>query len=465
VRRRVEAVFASGRSFSEMNPHNSLDLDATLTGPSQVSNPRSQLPVANPEGKKLLFVGGSRFWFDEIEQALLELRPAWSAEHVTDQAGVENRLSFFHGDALLVDEEFAGGQEYLALISKKFPSAAGIWLRAQMNPGEARKGLGPGDMVVVKSNPEETAEKIVSSVCVHECSLQPSVRSLLARIKTLPSLPRLHTQITHELQSSNGSLELVSQYVRQDPVMAAKFLQVINSAAFARACTVTDPGEAVMFLGLARTRALVLMAGVFSQFDEMKCPGFSAEQIWRHSLQVASLAQGVALLQTEDPKLAELAFTAGLLHDIGKLVLASNVPEMYATAHRLQQHKQIQQAEAELTILSTNHAELGACLLGTWQLPLRIIEAVAWHHKPSQSADHAFSVLTAVHAANVFAHEIAGANVDIARPSTFDVFYLAKLGLTSRRNVWREGCGLPIKDEQDTFEDQLRRRRLETKHN
>lgn len=290
------------------------------------------------------------------------------------------------------------------------------------------------------------------------------MKSLLARIKTLPTLPRLHLQITQELESSNGSLEMVSQYVRKDPVMAAKFLQVINSASFGLSYTVDDPGEAVMFLGVVRTRALVLAGGVFSQFDEMRCSDFSPEQIWQHSLQVASLAQGVVLLQTEDPKLGETAFTAGLLHDIGKLVLAGNMPEMYATAHRLQRFKQIQQAEAELDMLGSSHAELGACLLGSWRLPLRIVEAVAWHHKPSVSADKAFSVLTAVHVANVLSHEIAGANTDISTPSRFDVFYLAKLGLTHQRNAWREGCGLPPKDEQDSFEDQVRRR-LEAEHN
>ena len=165
----------------------------------------------------------------------------------------------------------------------------------------------------------------------------------------------------------------------------------------------------------------------------------------------------MALLQTEDPKLAETAFTAGLLHDMGKLILVGNVPEMYSTAHRLQQTKRIEQTEAEKTILSASHAELGASLLGSWRLPLRIVEAVAWHHKPSLSPYRTFSILTAVHAGNVLAHEIMGANADIAKPARFDVFYLAKLGLATRRNSWREGCGLAVKDEQDSYEDQLRR--------
>jgi putative nucleotidyltransferase with HDIG domain len=246
--------------------------------------------------------------------------------------------------------------------------------------------------------------------------------------------------------------------------MAAKFLQVINSAFFGLAYTITDPAEAVMFLGAARTRGLILTAGVFTQFSDIQCPGFSAEQLWQHSLRVASLAQGITLAQTDDPRLSEVAFTAGLVHDIGKLVLAGNLPDMFATARKLQQNKKISEAEAEEAILTTTHAELGACLLATWQLPLQILEAVAWHHCPSRSQDRAFSVLTAVHAASVLAEEAAGGGAGSSLPARFDLMYLLGLGLAGRRNAWRETCGMPIRNETDTLEDKVRSR-SEAKHN
>ncbi len=137
---------------------------------------------------------------------------------------------------------------------------------------------------------------------------------------------------------------------------------------------------------------------------------------------------------------------------------------MYGTARRLQLYKRIQESEAELAILSTTHAELGACLLGTWRLPLRIVEATAWHHRPSYSHDTTFSVLTAVHVANVFAHENGVASAGMGVPSRFDLRYLVRLGMAARRNAWREACGLPLKDEADSFEETLRRP-SEAKHN
>jgi putative nucleotidyltransferase with HDIG domain len=413
--------------------------------------------VAPAPEKKLLFVGATKPWFHEFEHALLELRPTWSAHHVVDPLQAQTSLSSAHWDALVTGPDIERSRDSLAETAQKFPRVFGFSLREELHHGSSA-GPTSETMPNASSDPIESAAIVVRALSLHEWTLQPAIKSLLASIKKLPTLPRLHTQVIQELQSANGSLETVSQVVRQDPVMAAKFLQVINSAFFGLAYTIADPGEAVMLLGAVRTRALILMAGVFSQFDEVRCPGFSAEQVWKHSLQVARLAQGVTLVQTEDPKLAEMAFTAGLLHDIGKLVLAGNLPEMYSTAHKLQQLKRILESEAELAILGTTHAELGACLLGTWRLPLPIVEAIAWHHCPIISYDNHFSVLTAVHAANVFAHETGGANAGVGLPSRLDLMYLVRLGIAERRNCWREACGLAAREEEGTFEDKVRRR-------
>ena len=245
--------------------------------------------------------------------------------------------------------------------------------------------------------------------------------------------------------------------------MSAKLLQVANSAFFALSYTVTDPCEAVMVLGIERTRAIILLAGVFSQFDKVRCAGFSPDQIWRHSLEVGAFARIIALTQTGNPKMAEAAFTAGLLHDIGKLILASNAPEMYNTVQQLQRNKKLSPSQAEKEIIGTTHGELGACLLGTWALPMPILDAVAWHHSPSLAGDDEFSLLTAVHVANVLFHENAHTDTE-AIPYWIDEAYLLKIGLYTRRNVWREACGFPEKPEEDSPEERARRRQ-EAKQN
>jgi HD-like signal output (HDOD) protein len=318
-------------------------------------------------------------------------------------------------------------------------------------------GLGQTGPGPTASEGGPAAETVVRNICTNEWTRQAAVKGLLIRIRKLPTLPRVHAEVTKELQSADGSLEQVAEYVRKDPIMCAKFLQVINSAFFGLARQISDPGEAVMLLGAVRTKGLILIAGVFSQFDEKPCPGFSAESLLQHSLRVASLAQGITLLETDDPNLGNLAFTAGLLHDVGKLVLAANVPEMFATAQRFQRNKRISQCESELDILGTTHAELAGSLLAAWNLPLAAVEAIAWHHFPCRSYDQSFSILTAVHVANVLAHEADDAEGAVL-PSRLDLPYLVRLRIAGRRNAWREACGLSPKAEEDTLANSVRLR-------
>jgi HD superfamily phosphohydrolase YqeK len=151
---------------------------------------------------------------------------------------------------------------------------------------------------------------------------------------------------------------------------------------------------------------------------------------------VANLARQVAQMESSDPVLAEEAFTAGLLHDIGKLVLASNLDTQYNGVLSLAQKNQIPLVEVELEVFGATHADTAAYLVAVWGLPNRIVEAIALHHTPRHSEDTAFSPLAAVHIANVLEHE-QGAEKDTFIKPTLDMEYLTRLGLQERIDRWR----------------------------
>ena len=413
-----------------------------------------------PPSKEILLIGGSAKWFNEFEHGLLALRPNWTARHLTQPSQAARCLAGSSCDVVAVHDTVPEPATILTQLEHDFPAVLSFSLLGNCRIGAPGQ---PASSTPITLDGHSAAETVVRTTCTNEWTQQAAVKGLLIRIRKLPTLPRVHAEVTKELQSPDGSLEQVAEYVRRDPIMCAKFLQVINSAFFGLARQITDPGEAVMLLGAVRTKGLILIAGVFSQFDSKPCPGFSAESVLQHSLRVASLAQGITLFQSEDPDLGNLAFTAGLLHDVGKMVLAANVPEMFSTAQNLHRNKRIPACEAETDILGTNHAELAGSLLAAWNLPLAVVEAIAWHHFPCRSYDHAFSVLTAVHVANVLGHEMEEAEPSIC-PPLLDLQYLHRLGLAGRRNAWREACGLPPKSEQDTLENSVRRR-LESKQN
>ncbi len=415
---------------------------------------------ANP--RQVLFVGGDETWLGQVERDLACLQPNWKCARAADSSEALEKWAAGTFDTLILDAKVADGAKLLKALEKELEHGI-VLVRCQTLDRAAStqwKGCG-ASLVAEDSDAAMLVSSIKRSVCIRDWMGNAAIKSLVTQIRKLPAQPKLHTQVTDELQSESGSMDVVGRLISQEPVMSAKIMQVVNSAFFGLTREISDPTECVMVLGAERIKALILLAGVFSQYASSKCPGFAPEPVWGHSIQVGAYARAIALAETKNARTAEAAFTAGLLHDIGKLVLAGNLPEMYDTVQRLKVSKQITTREAELEILGTSHAELGACLLATWGLPLPILEAIAWHHEPSRSKEKGFSLLAAVHAANVFAHEDKAGD---AQHPPVDIAYLMLAGMGDCRNRWREFCGLAPKAQPETSEQQLLHR-IESKEN
>ncbi len=412
---------------------------------------------------RLLFVGGDPSWLSQSERDLRCLEPTWQFRRVAEDQ-IKGDLATASFDALILDERVAEGAKWVRQVSRQFPKAICLARCDLHDAATAAEWSQTGATLVAHDASITSLVATLKRIMrLREWMHDESIRRLLPLIRKLPTAPKLHTQITEELRSPKGSLEVVAQLISQEPVMAAKILQVANSAFFGLAHEVNDTREAVMVLGAERITGLILLAGVFSQYSGGKCPGFSPEPVWTHSVQVGIFARAIALGETRDARNAEAAFTAGLLHDIGKLVLAGNVPEMYDTVRRLQAARKCPPRTAELEVMGTTHAELGACLLATWGLPLPILEAIAWHHHPEHYTDRGFSLLAAIHCANVFAQETDPGGGE-APKDRIHVEFLLKAGLGDCRNRWRALCGLEAQAIEATAGEQLRRRR-EAKEN
>ena len=268
-----------------------------------------------------------------------------------------------------------------------------------------------------------------------------SLAKLISRMQKLPTLPALYVEMQSELAKPDASIECVGALISKDPAMTAKILRLVNSAVFGLSAKVCVPAEAVIYLGVARTTSLILAAALTRDFEEIVCAHFSHEEFWQHSVAVGNFARVIALCETQDYRVADVAFTAGLLHDIGKLLLAANLPDLYGQIVSEAQRRALPIQQVEKEILGGNHGELGACLLGKWGLPGAILEAIAWHNCPAKSADQKFSALTAVHMANVFAHETSSTATGLL-VGECDSGYLERLGLKAHCDFWREVCGL-----------------------
>jgi putative nucleotidyltransferase with HDIG domain len=262
------------------------------------------------------------------------------------------------------------------------------------------------------------------------------IQSLVSRMRTLPSRPSLYIDVMRELRSPTASATTVGELVAKDLAISTKLIQVVNSAFYGLSQQVTDPGAAVLLLGLETTASLVLSIEAFARFDKVKPIYFSMDRVWKHSQAVAASAKRIAELLSNDPDVARNAFTAGLLHDIGKLALALNFEEQYHGALKLAEKQKLSPVEVEAQVFGATHAETGAYLLAVWGLPLPIVEAVARHHAPASSLEKHFSATTALHIAErlEYAEDVARNNI---KDVQIDLNYPPELEIAGRMEELR----------------------------
>ena len=296
-----------------------------------------------------------------------------------------------------------------------------------------------GDLHQVLTRPLQAdllRARLESAVALNRWLPNDAVKEMVAKMRSFRSLPLLYLEVMKELQSPNTSAAAVGEIIAKDLAMTTKLLQTMNSAFFSQQQRISSPKEAVVILGLDTVRSLVLSVQAYAELDKVKPLYFSTDKLWRHSMAVAHRAKKLAQRVTNDERVADEAFTAGLFHDIGKLVLAANRAEAYSGAVALAKKRKIPLWEVETELFGASHAETGAYLLGLWGLPVSILEGIALHHGPLRSANNEFTPLTAVHVADVLEREQAS-DADGLAPPTIDLEYLTRLRLDDQLDLWR----------------------------
>lgn len=212
------------------------------------------------------------------------------------------------------------------------------------------------------------------------------------KVKQLPPAPQVMPQLLLALNSPDLDASRVVKLISVDPALTANVLRLVNSAMFAGFEPVTDLNQAVLRLGFGEVFRLVAMS-VASRSLTPPQPGYGIDrgELWKHSVTCAAACQIVASETEED---VNLAFTAGLLHDIGKIVLSGALEHIYARLIEHASENQCALVESEKQLLGVQHAEVGGRLLSRWNFPPALVHAVWFHHDPAQA--DAFKRLAAV---------------------------------------------------------------------
>jgi len=391
---------------------------------------------------RILFVDDEPKVLQGLQRMLRPMQHEW--EMAFSESGKEalEILEKEPFDVVVSDMRMPGmdGAQLLNEVKKRYPQTMRLVLSGHSDREMILKSVGATHQYLIKpSDPESLKAVLKRAFALRELLNDEVLKRLISRLKSLPSIPSLYMEVMQELQSPDSSMQKVGKIISQDMGMAAKILQLVNSAFFGLPRQISSPEQAVGLLGLDTIRALVLSIHVFSQFDEAKLPGFHLTALWDHCVAVGSCANRIAKSEKTEKKSIDDALTAGLLHDCGKLVLATNLPDLYQEVLYMVDKQETNLLEAEKETFGTTHAEVGAYLLGLWGLPDPIVEAVAFHHHPTMCIGQTFSSLTAVHLANALDHELRS-TAEPATRSQIDLDYLNSLGVVDRLPAWRKAC-------------------------
>lgn len=354
----------------------------------------------------ILFVGPGEHIPADLAELISSLDEDWRVHHAGDVAEAMQIVASVALDATIASPRIdgSGAAGLFAQIRILRPEAVRIALLDADGAAPAPRLVGLAHRFLpMPASAEVVVEAIHSLIDLHELLDNEHLKRTIGRVDRLPSPPHLYFALTRALTDDDVSASEVARLIGSDPAIAAKVLQLCNSAFYSGGRSFSDLRAAVTRLGFAALRDLVLASEVFS------LP--STQTISRQALQQRALLASRLAAKLLPASCAELGATAALLADIGLLLPGVRDERDPGTADNGE----------------PGHSEAGAYLLGLWGLPMPIVEAVAFHRQPQRASVRSFWVPGAVHVASA-----------LAGGETVDEAYLASVGVAARLPEWRK---------------------------
>lgn len=401
--------------------------------------------------KRILFVDDDENLLKSLKVVLHSMRGLYDmtfvlrAEDAVEMLGSEDVFDLIVSDMHMPG---MGGVELLTRFKERSPGTVRLVLSGNLDPQTLSEASSVAHQILAKPCESQHLRSVITRTAVlRERFAKCSLTEQLVQLGSLPSAPLVHWEIVNEMQAPEPSISRIGEIIEKDPGMSAKVLQIVNVHS-GPSLPISNITEAVEIIGLEHLQSFVLVSELFSQASEnASVRNFALDVLWQHGLRVAEWAKTIAEMQMESKSTVDDSYTAGLLHEVGLLILASELPDELerAVAHAAERKMTLQQAEQD--IFGVTHAELGGYFLDLWGLPQSVVDAIAYHYFPShrpegsyvEESDSEFTPVTAVHVANYFCEERGDQTLDYGDPQ-LDVEHLEKLGLMEQTSMWWDVC-------------------------
>ena len=327
------------------------------------------------------------------------------------------------------------GAALLSQVLERYPSVIRIVLSGHTDIESAMRAIPVAQQFLTKPcDPEQLRDVVERACALREKLAEDRIRAAVGRVKQLPTRPMVYCQLERVLSDPNASIAQVARVIEQDPGISTKVLQLVNSAFIGIRYPTASIETAAKYIGFKLLRSLVAYCGIY---EVAARAGGAAWKVFdqHHALVTAGIARAIA----DEEQEYDDAFTSGLLHDVGRLVLGLSFgPEcsqLTAMGARREQPEHVLERE----LFGVTSGEVGGYLLGLWGLPLLVVEAVSWHAEPWCMGDPRWELPAVLHVACLLSREEApkaGAPLHCHTEEERD--YLQKLDLDGRLTEWRQ---------------------------
>ena len=384
--------------------------------------------------KRILFVDDDVRVLQGLKRMLFSHRKQWEMIFVEGGEPALLELKQQPFDVVVSDMIMPGmsGDQLLTKVQEQYPGVVRIILSGFADLNMALRTVHVAHHFLSKPcAPERLVEVVERSCQLNSLLNNPDLRGKICGLESLPVAPKIYNALTEALQQPNVSSDDLAGIVEQDTGICAKLLQLVNSSFLALPRRIASVKQAISYLGVNMLRNLVLTVEVFHQFQSSRqAPSFNIDSEQEH----ATLTTRIAKAILPDPKLLETLTSAAMLHDTGRLALASSMPELYERVSAMAATDTRARSDVEREVMGLSHAELGGCLLGIWGLPRTVVEIVAFHDCPSRVAHSEFDLLGVVHVADALAWQQTAPGLT----HDLDLDYVRSVKVEDRIPEWKQ---------------------------